>query len=54
MMRCLQRFFQLYMNRLDPAHYYFLSADVAEYRKYETRIDDMLLRGNSKIVFGYF
>ena len=48
------KIFSLYMNRLDPAHYYFLAADVAEYRKYETRIDDMLLRGNVKLSLDIF
>ena len=48
------KIFSLYMNRLDPAHYYFLAADVAEYRKYETRIDDMLLLGNAKLSLDIF
>ncbi len=48
------KIFSLYINRLDPAHYYFLAADVAEYRKYETRIDDMLLRGNAKLSLDIF
>ena len=48
------KIFSLYMNRLDPAHYYFLAADVSEYRKYETRIDDMLLRGNTKLSLDIF
>ena len=48
------KIFSLYMNRLDPAHYYFLATDVAEYRKYETRIDDMLLRGNAKLSLDIF
>ena len=48
------KIFSLYMNRLDPAHYYFLAADVAEYRKHETRIDDMLLRGNVKLSLDIF
>ena len=48
------KIFSLYMNRLDPAHYYFLAADVVEYRKYETRIDDMLLRGNVKLSLDIF
>jgi len=39
------KIFKLYLNRLDPAHYYFIAADVNEFQKYETRIDDMLLRG---------
>ena len=36
------KIFSHYMNRLDPAHYYFLASDINEFRVYETRIDDML------------
>ena len=48
------KIFKLYLNRLDPAHYYFLTADVNEFRKYETRIDDMLLRGKVKLALEIF
>ena len=48
------KIFKLYLNRLDPAHYYFLAADVNEFRKYETRIDDMLLRGKIKLALEIF
>ena len=48
------KIFKLYLNRLDPAHYYFLAADVNEYRQYETRIDDMLLRGKVKLALEIF
>jgi len=48
------KIFKLYLNRLDPAHYYFLVADVNEFRKYETRIDDMLLRGKVKLALEIF
>ncbi len=48
------KIFKLYLNRLDPAHYYFLSADVNEFLKYETRIDDMLLRGKVKLALEIF
>ena len=48
------KIFKLYLNRLDPAHYYFLAADVNEFRKYETRIDDMLLRGKVKLALEIF
>ena len=48
------KIFKLYLNRLDPAHYYFLAADVNEFRKYETRIDDMLLRGEVKLALEIF
>ena len=48
------KIFKLYLNRLDPAHYYFLAADVNEFRKYETSIDDMLLRGKVKLALEIF
>ena len=48
------KIFKLYLNRLDPAHYYFLAADVIEFQKYETRIDDMLLRGKVKLALEIF
>ena len=48
------KIFKLYLNRLDPAHYYFLAADVNEFRQYETRIDDMLLRGKVKLALEIF
>ena len=48
------KIFKLYLNRLDPAHYYFLTADVNEFRKYETSIDDMLLRGKVKLALEIF
>ena len=48
------KIFKLYLNRLDPAHYYFLAADVNEYRQFETRIDGMLLRGKVKLALEIF
>ena len=48
------KIFKLYLNRLDPAHYYFLAVDVNEFQKYETRIDDMLLRGKVKLALEIF
>ena len=48
------KIFKLYVNRLDPAHYYFLAADVNEYRQFETHIDDMLLRGKVKLALEIF
>ncbi|MEC9336886.1 MAG: carboxy terminal-processing peptidase [SAR324 cluster bacterium] len=48
------KIFKLYLNRLDPAHYYFLAADVNEYRQFETHIDDMLLRGKVKLALEIF
>ena len=48
------KIFKLYLNRLDPAHYYFLEDDVAEFRKYESRVDDMLRRGNANLALDIF
>ncbi len=48
------KIFNLYLNRLDPAHYYFLEDDVAEFRKYESRVDDMLRRGNANLALDIF
>ncbi len=46
--------FSHYLNRLDPAHYYFLSTDINEFRVYETSIDDMLLNGDVKLALDIF
>ena len=48
------KIFSHYINRLDPAHYYFLASDINEFRFYETRIDDMLLRGEVKLALDIF
>ena len=48
------KIFKLYLNRLDPAHYYFLQDDLAEFRKYESRVDDMLRRGNANLALDIF
>ena len=48
------KIFELYLNRLDPAHYYFLEDDVAEFRKHESRIDDLLRRGNANLALDIF
>ncbi len=46
--------FSHYINRLDPAHYYFLASDINEFRVYETRIDDMLLKGDVILALDIF
>ncbi|SVB04305.1 uncharacterized protein METZ01_LOCUS157159 [marine metagenome] len=48
------KIFSHYMNRLDPAHYYFLASDINEFRVYETRIDDMLHSGDVKLALDIF
>ena len=37
------KIFNLYLNRLDPAHYYFLEEDIKKFRKHEFRVDDLSL-----------
>ena len=49
-----KKIFNLYLNRLDPGHYYFLEKDITEFRKMENRMDDMLLRGDSRIALDMF
>ena len=48
------KIFSHYINRLDPAHYYFLASDINEFRVYETRIDDMLLKGDVILALDIF
>ncbi len=48
------KIFSHYMNRLDPAHYYFLASDINEFRVYEKRIDDMLHSGDVKLALEIF
>ena len=48
------RIFTIYLNRLDPAHYYFLEKDIEKFRKYKTRVDDMLRRGDSNLALDIF
>ena len=48
------RIFTIFINRLDPAHYYFLKEDNKEFRKYETRVDDMLRQGNPNLALDIF
>ncbi len=49
-----RKIFKLYLNRLDPGHYYFLQSDIEQFRKYETRLDDMLRRGNAEFALDVF
>ena len=48
------RILDIFLNRLDPAHYYFLENDVKQFRKYETRVDDMLRRGDANLAVEIF
>ena len=48
------KIFNLYLNRLDPAHFYFLEDDVDKFRKFELRVDDMLQRGDVNLALDIF
>ncbi len=46
-----RRLFKHFLKDFDSAKLYFLKSDVDQFRKYETQLDDMLLRGD--ISFAY-
>lgn len=48
------RTLKTYLNRLDPSHYYFLASDIAEFMKFEHRIDDLLEQGNVELSLHIF
>ena len=43
-----------YLERLDPSHLYFTAADVAEFKRYATRLDDLGRRGELSPAFEIF
>lgn len=49
-----ERTLKTYLNRLDPSHYYFLDSDIAEFMKFEHRIDDLLEQGNLELSLHIF
>ncbi|MBF0289054.1 MAG: carboxy terminal-processing peptidase [SAR324 cluster bacterium] len=49
-----KRMFKAYLSRLDPGHYYFLDSDIKEFRKFETRLDDLLRQGNVELPLHIF
>src|SRR5450755_4214889 len=46
-----KRLFQRFLKDLDPGKVYFLKSDIDEFKKHETELDDMLLKGD--ISFAY-
>src|SRR5436305_475398 len=46
-----RRLFQRFFKELDPSKLYFVKSDIDEFKKYDTELDDMLLRGD--ISFAY-
>lgn len=43
-----------YLERLDPSHLYFTAADVAEFKRYATRLDDLGRQGELSPAFEIF
>jgi carboxyl-terminal processing protease len=43
-----------YVDRFDPGHYYFLQADLQEFRRYNTQLDDRVRRGNIDVAFSIY
>lgn len=40
-----------YLNRFDPGHFYFLKSDIAEFRGFSTKLDNLVRRGNIDLAF---
>lgn len=49
-----EQVFDKYLAALDPGHYYFTQADLADFEKYRFRLDDALKRGNLDPAFLIF
>ncbi|MDH5753067.1 MAG: carboxy terminal-processing peptidase [Deltaproteobacteria bacterium] len=45
---------QIFLDRLDPTHHYFLQGDVDEFRKEQDKLDDQVRRGNIELAFTIF
>ena len=43
------KFLDKYLNALDPAHLLFFQSDLAEFEKWRTKLDDMMLRPEKPI-----
>jgi len=46
-----KRLFQRFFKDLDPSKLYFLKADIDEFKKQETELDDMLLKGDLSFAY---
>ncbi|RME96502.1 MAG: tail-specific protease [Verrucomicrobia bacterium] len=50
-----ERFFQLYLDMLDPMHIHFTQQDIREFEKYRTTLDDLTRKeGNTSPAFEIF
>jgi carboxyl-terminal processing protease len=46
-----KRLFQRFLKGLDPTKLYFLKSDIEEFKKQETDLDDMLLKGDLRFAY---
>src|SRR5262249_1885444 len=46
-----KRLFQRFLKNVDPAKLYFLKSDIEEFKKQETELDDMLLKGDLSFAY---
>src|SRR5438132_5256462 len=46
-----RRLFQRFFKELDPGKLYFVKADIDEFKKFETQLDDMLLEGDLSFAY---
>jgi carboxyl-terminal processing protease len=46
-----RRLFQRFFKELDPGKLYFVKADIDEFKKFETQLDDMLLDGDLSFAY---
>ncbi len=49
--RIASRALSLFISQLDPGHSFFLAADIAEFRKQERQLDDLLQKGDIDIAY---
>src|SRR5690606_22810729 len=49
-----QDIFERYLDTLDPSRIYFTRADIAEFEKYRSSIDDALLKGNVEPAYAMY
>src|SRR5438094_3633708 len=46
-----KRLFRRFLKDLDPSKLYFVQSDIDEFKKHETKLDDMLLAGDLSFAY---
>src|SRR5207248_653679 len=49
-----RRLFQRFLKDFDPGKLYFLKSDLDQFKKHETELDDMLLRGDVSFAYSVY